>query len=113
MAVDANALTIVKNRRDISVANLPPLIADASPAARLAWDEFFGAMIRNRHTRAAYLHAIRGFLAWVETKGIVLIDILPGMVGEYLDSHPGSPPTKNLHLSALRAFFDVLVNRHA
>jgi site-specific recombinase XerD len=70
-------------------------------------------MIRNRYTRAAYLHAVRKFLTWVEFKGVPLTDILPGMVGEYLDAHPGSAPTKNLHLSALRAFFDVLVNRHA
>jgi integrase/recombinase XerD len=107
------ALPTVKNRRDISVTHLPALIAEASPAARLAWGEFFGAMIRNRHTRAAYLHAVRRFLAWLEIKPVSLKDILPGMVGEYLDTHPGSPPTRNLHLSALRAFFDVLVNRHA
>lgn len=34
------------------------------------------------------------------------------MVGAYFDQHPGSLPTRKLHLSALRAFFDVLVNRH-
>jgi integrase/recombinase XerD len=113
MAPDANVLTTVKNHRDLSVANLPPLIADASPTARLAWDEFFGAMIRNRHTRAAYVHAVRRFFVWVEIKAVSLKDILPGLVGQYLDTHPGNAPTRNLHLSALRAFFDVLVNRHA
>ncbi len=113
MAAGSKALIIIKERRDLSVAVLPRLIVEASPAAHLAWDEFFGAMIRNRHTRAAYLHAVRQFLNWLEIKAVCLKDILPGMVGEYLDTHPGSVPTKNLHLSALRAFFDVLVNRHA
>ena len=30
------------------------------------WDEFFSGQIRNRYTRAAYLHAVRRFLKWAE-----------------------------------------------
>ena len=34
------------------------------------------------------------------------------MIGAYLAQHPGSIPTRKLHLAALRAFFDLLVTRH-
>ena len=50
----------------------------------------FGAMIRNRYTRAAYLNAVRQFLAWVESRGVALERITPGMVGAYFDQHSGS-----------------------
>ena len=34
------------------------------------------------------------------------------MVGQYLVGLGGSPAKRNLHLAALRGFFDRLVNRH-
>jgi len=90
----------------------PGLIAAVGPAAGFAWDEFFSGQIRNRHTRVAYLHAVRQFLKWAEPHAATIDRITPGMVGGYFDQHPSSVPTKKLHLSAIRAFFDVLVNRH-
>lgn len=90
----------------------PALIATAGPAAAFAWDEFFAGQLRNPHTRTAYRRAVERFLAWVEPQGVSLPQITPGMVGTYLDQHPGSPPSKKLDLAALRAFFDTLVNRH-
>jgi site-specific recombinase XerC len=33
-------------------------------------------------------------------------------VSDYLDALPAAPPTKKLHLAALRALFDTLVTRH-
>lgn len=91
---------------------LPMTIAEAGPHARFAWDEFFEGQIRNPHTRAAYRHAVRKFLAWAEARGVPLTQVEPGLVGLYFNQHPGSPPTRKLHLAGLRAFFDVLVNRH-
>lgn len=91
---------------------IPAAIQVAGNSARFAWDEFFRGHIRNRHTRDAYMRAVRQFLAWVEERGVPLTAIEPGMVGDYFDQHPGSIPTKKLHLAGLRAFFDVLVNRH-
>lgn len=91
---------------------LPRLVSDAGPAASFAWDEFFAGAIRNSHTRTAYLRAVRRFLAWLEPKELSLPEITPGMVGAYFDQHPGSPPTKKLHLAALRGFFDTLCLRH-
>jgi integrase/recombinase XerD len=92
---------------------LPALIASAGPAARFVWGEYFSATIRNRHTRLAYLHAVRRFLGWAKRQGTPLERITPEMVGDYFDEYKGtSPATRKLHLAALRGFFDRLVNRH-
>jgi site-specific recombinase XerD len=91
---------------------LPVLIEQAGPTARFAWDEFFYAEHHNPHTQAAYLRAVKRFLAWCEGQGLELIGVTPGMVGQYLVGLGGSAAKRNLHLSALRGFFDRLVNRH-
>ncbi|MGL4555648.1 MAG: tyrosine-type recombinase/integrase [Gemmataceae bacterium] len=93
-------------------AEIPAAVAEQGPAAAFAWEEFFQARIRNPHTRAVYSHAVRRFLAWLQPQGVPLPRVTPGMVGAYYDSHPGSVPTRKLHLAALRAFFDALVLRH-
>jgi site-specific recombinase XerD len=93
-------------------AQAPALIVSAGPAAGFAWDEFFAGQLRNPHTRSAYRLAVGRFLEWVALQGVPLERITPGMVGAYFDQHPGSPPTRKLHLAALRAFFDRLVTRH-
>lgn len=93
-------------------ADLPEIICRAGPAAAFAWDEFFAGRIRNRYTRAAYLHAVRRFMTWIEVQGASIEQVTPGLIGAYFDEHPGAAPTCKLHLSAIRAFFDVLVNRH-
>jgi site-specific recombinase XerD len=56
---------------------------------------------------------VKAFLAWCEDCGVELINITPGMVGQYFRAHPGSPATKKKHLSAVRKLFDKLVIRHA
>ncbi|HVX13844.1 MAG TPA: tyrosine-type recombinase/integrase [Pirellulales bacterium] len=88
------------------------MIRRAGPAAAYAFDEFFAGRIRNRYTRAAYLHAVRRFMAWIEGRCGSIEQITPGLIGAYFDEHSGAAPTRKLHLSAIRAFFDVLVNRH-
>jgi integrase/recombinase XerD len=91
---------------------LPVLVENAGPAARFAWDEFFYAEHHNPHTQKAYMAAVKRFLAWCEGQGLELTTITPGMVGQYLVGLGGSAAKRNLHLSALRGFFDRLVNRH-
>lgn len=91
---------------------LPRLVTEAGAAARFAWEEFFEGELPNGHTRRAYLHAVRRFLAWCEARGLDLPRVSPGAVGQYLAQHPGSVPTKKQHLAALRRFFDRLVTRH-
>jgi integrase/recombinase XerD len=91
---------------------LPVLVERAGGATRFAWDEFFFAEHHNPHTQKAYMAAVKRFLVWAEGQGVELPAITPGMVGQYLVALGGSPTERNLHLSALRGFFDRLVNRH-
>ena len=53
--------------------------------------------------------AVKRFLSWCEGQGVELPAITPGMVGQYLVGLGGSAAKRNLHLSALRGFFDRLV----
>jgi site-specific recombinase XerD len=91
---------------------LPAIVVAAGPRARATWEEFFLASLRNAHTRAAYLHAVRLFFAWLEPEQVALHDITPAHVGVYFAQHRGSPPTRKQHLAALRALFDLFVTRH-
>ena len=45
--------------------------------------------------------------------GIELRQVTPGLAGRFIEELPGSDPTRNLALAALRHFFDTLVTRHA
>jgi integrase/recombinase XerD len=91
---------------------LPALVERAGGAARFAWEEFFFAEHHNPHTQKAYMAAVKRFLAWADGEGEELSALTPGKAGKYLVSLGGSPAKRNLHLSALRGFFDRLVNRH-
>ncbi len=93
-------------------AILPELVERAGGAARFAWDEFFYAEHHNPHTQRAYQRAVRRFLDWCEGEGVELAGVSPGMVGQYLVGLGGSAAKRNQHLSALRGFFDRLVQRH-
>jgi integrase/recombinase XerD len=95
-----------------NAASLPVLVERAGAAASFAWDEFFYAEHHNPHTQKAYMRAVRRFVDWAEELGVELAAITPKMVGQYLVGLVGSPAKRNLHLSALRGFFDRLVNRH-
>lgn len=112
MQKESAELTVAGGDLAVTKHGIPSMIASEGTAAMYSWDEFFAATIRNRHTRKAYLHAVRLFLDWCESQSLTLPEITPGMVGRYFDLHSGSVPTKKLHLSALRGLFDVLVQRH-
>jgi len=43
---------------------LPAMVERAGAAGRFAWDEYFFAEHHNPHTQAAYLRAVKRFLAW-------------------------------------------------
>ena len=91
---------------------LPEIVLQAGRAAETAWQDFFDGKLANDHTRTAYSLAVRRFLAWAEGQGRGLHEIIAGDVGRYFREHPGSLPTKKQHLSALRRFFNILVERH-
>src|SRR5262245_23851663 len=82
-----------------SAQTAPPAIVErAGGAARFAWEEVFLGEIPNADTRKAYMHAVRRFLAWCESRAADLWTITPGMVGEYFGQHPDGPATKKQHL---------------
>ncbi|HTR35009.1 MAG TPA: tyrosine-type recombinase/integrase [Bryobacteraceae bacterium] len=96
---------------------LPEIIHRAGANAIFAAQEFFSGMIRNPHTRRAYMKAVKEFLEWAGKHGEgELAQIAPWHVGQYFDEMAAagtSIATRNMRLSALRHFFDNLVTRHA
>lgn len=91
---------------------LPDLIRRSGRAAENSWREFFEGTIANAHTRASYEIAVRQFLTWCEARGLELASIRAGDVGVYIRELPVSLPSKKVKLSALRRYFDLLVERH-
>src|ERR1700733_2088867 len=91
-------------------SQLPQILVRGGKAAVFAAEEFFFGRIRNAHTRAAYITAVRRFLAWAERSGIELRRIAPRDVGDYLDGlrKETSISTRKQHLAAIRHFFDAL-----
>jgi integrase/recombinase XerD len=108
----AQAGELIRPDEPVTARNAPAIVKAAGRAAEFAWEEFFQAELANAHTRKNYMHAVRGFLAWVEDRGLDLPRITPADVGEYFQGLDLAVPTKKLHLAALRRFFDRLVNRH-
>jgi len=97
---------------ELLITEIPTIVAKCGAGARFAWEEFFLGALRNHHTRAAYLHAVRRFLSWCDSRQVELPRITPGLVGLYLDELSLSAPSKKLHLTAIRSFLDTLVQRH-
>ena len=112
-------LTVVPAERRLRIAPaiaasivLPAIIADAGEAASKRFLEFFAATIRNRNTRAAYLHAASRFFAWCEHHQLGrLEDIEPLHVAAYIEAlgNDFEKPTVKQHLAAIRMLFDWLV----
>ena len=91
------------------ITTVPAIVGDAGELAARRFLEFFTANIRNRNTRAAYAQAVAQFLRWCEDRELSLGTIEPMAVAAYIESHPGSAPTKKQHLAAIRMLFDWLV----
>jgi len=108
---ETKSVALLEAEKGIQLA-APKSIQIAGAAANFAWEEYFLGRLRNVYTRRSYLHAVRSFLAWSEQRHMELARITPGMVGQYFDELKISTPSKKLHLSAIRSFFDVLVQRH-
>jgi site-specific recombinase XerD len=91
---------------------VPVIVADAGDPAARRYLEFFGVTIRNRNTRAAYLHAAGQFFAWCEHHQLgQLADIEPLHVAAYIEGlgKDFEKPTVKQHLAAIRMLFDWLV----
>jgi site-specific recombinase XerD len=113
------SLTASRSPRTIAAASaavvVPALIADAGEHATRRFLEFFAASIRNRNTRAAYLHAVGRFFAWCDRHRLgQLADIEPLDIAAYIEQLQASfeKPTVKQHLAAIRMLFDWLVTGH-
>ena len=91
---------------------LPAIVQRGGLPAERAWDDFFAGMIANDLTRMAYTRAVRCFLQSPRIQDRQLHEITAADVGEYLRGMEGSLSKKKQHHSALRRFFNLLVERH-
>jgi integrase/recombinase XerD len=91
---------------------LPAIVQRGGLAAERAWDDFFAGVIANDLTRIAYTRAVRWFLEWPQVCSKELHEITPADIGQYLRGLEGSLSKKKQHHSALRRFFNLLVERH-
>ncbi len=88
------------------------LVESAGDRAPTRVFKFFGAQIRNKHTRRAYAQATREFLAWRECAGVASIaDVKPLHVAATIEQfgRERSAPTVKQRLAAIRHLFDWLV----
>lgn len=88
---------------------LPTVIVHAGEKASEHFLEFFGAAIRNKNTRAAYVQAAAQFFRWCEEYQLQLKTIRPLHVSAYIESKPLTAPSVKQHLAALRGLFNWLV----
>jgi site-specific recombinase XerD len=108
----------VRQSREVGVSAgtiVPALVAASGNDAAMRFLNFFATQIENDNTRAAYLRAARGFLAWCDGQKLgLLTDIQPVHVAAWIKqsklSH--SIPTAKLRLAAIRHLFDWMVTGH-
>jgi integrase/recombinase XerD len=96
----------------VSARNAPVIVKKVGLAAEFAWEEFFQGELANPYTRMNYIHTVKKFLASCEERNLQLIRVTPGDVGAYFQELPLAVPTKKIHPTAQRKFFDRLVNRY-
>ena len=110
-------LTATRPARSIAAASatvvVPAIVSNAGEHAARSFRKFFATTLRNKNTRAAYLHAVSRFFAWCEHhKPGQLAGIEPQHVAAYikaLGKHVQKPTVKQ-HLAAIRRLFDWLVS---
>lgn len=104
----ANSLVISGNYR----VPLPALLQGQDQNTLKRFFEFFLAHLRNSNTRTAYSRAVWRFFDWCEQHAITDIHAIDSFtIAAYVESHPGSPPTVNQHLSAIRQLFTWLYEK--
>ena len=89
---------------------LPAIVVKAGSDTARRFVEFFIVSIRNKNTREAYARAVKQFLDWQDFRGLQFADISSLAVAAYIEQHPGSAPTINQHLAAIRSMFAWMVS---
>jgi hypothetical protein len=101
-------LVPIPPRRDLQRAgfeNLPAAFIRAGERAAWRFIEFFAANIRNKNTRAAYVHAITQFFKWCEARGVLeLQQVKPVIIAGYIEGLQNSmaAPSVKQHLAAIK-----------
>ncbi len=100
----------LRNQKSTALA-LPDLITREGQKTTKRFLEFFTANIRNKNTRAAYVHAVGQFLTWCDEHGAGLKQIEPMIVAAYIEqlTKDRAPQTVKQHLAAIRMLFDWMV----
>jgi integrase/recombinase XerC len=91
---------------------LPALATTAGDRVQIRFWELFGANLRNRHTRRAYVRGARDFLDWCRRDGVASVaDVKPSHVANYVGEfgRGRAAPTVKQRLAAIRHLFDWLV----
>jgi site-specific recombinase XerD len=90
---------------------VPALIADEGDQAARRFLEYFTANIRNKNTRAAYVHAVAEFTRWCEERRLTLKSLEPIIVAAYVEQLQQrlAAPSVKQHLAAIRMLCDWLV----
>ena len=94
------------------VDSIPAVIQNSGSPAIRAWRDFFDGTLPNPHTRDVYNRAVRQFFDWCSRENLTLQAISPADVGAYIRQHSGSLPSVKQHVSAIRRYFNLLVERH-
>jgi hypothetical protein len=63
---------------------VPRLVAELGPGARLGFDEFCAELHGSDRTARAYFHAVRRFLGHVESQGLGLREVSPAFLSTYI-----------------------------
>src|SRR5260370_13922953 len=91
---------------------VPELLTAAGERAGMRFLEFFGANIRNPHTRRAYARAADEFLAWCSRAGVLSIAaVQPVHVATWIEAGTRELAASSVkqRLAPIRHFFDWLV----
>jgi integrase/recombinase XerD len=113
MTTQAPEMALVARSTGALARPLPPFVRAAGAEAEAFTREFFSARLPNPNTRSAYEGAVGRFCAWCEGHGLELGQVNPVHAAAYVQAlgERLSAPSVNLHLAALRQWFDWLTQR--
>ena len=113
MTTEAPETALVTRSTGALARPLPPFVRSAGAEAEAFTREFFAARLPNPNTRAAYEGAVGRFCSWCEGHGLELGQVNPVHAAAYVQElgERLSAPSVNLHLAALRQWFDWLTQR--
>lgn len=96
-----------------AVQDSPSVIAAGGAAAIWAWEGFASDEYFGPGTRQLYRTIGKRFLYWLEARGGSLVDVLPPVLDQFLDTCQVASKTKTMYRRALVLLSDALVTHKA